>query len=81
MISDHDLAIDQERCGLETKRSINDGREAVGPVMTVAGEAADAGTVPISWTQSGPEGGRNTFDGRQGLMKPEDRCTIMGDAS
>ena len=77
MISDHDLAIDQERCGLETKRSINDGREAVGPVMTVAGEAADAGTVPISWTQSGPEGGRNTFDGRQGSMK-EVRRTIMG---
>ena len=28
--------------------SVNDGREAVGPVMAVAGEAADAGAVPAN---------------------------------
>jgi hypothetical protein len=27
----------------------------------------------ISWTHSEPEGGRDTFDGRHGLMKPEGR--------
>ena len=63
--------------------SVNDGREAVGPVMAVAGEAADARAIPahhqpiavclISWTQSGPDGGRATFDGRHGSMKPEGR--------
>jgi hypothetical protein len=29
-----------------SKRGINDGREAVGPVVAVAGEAADALAVP-----------------------------------
>jgi hypothetical protein len=27
--------------------------------------------------QSGPDGGRATFDGRHGSMKPEGRRTIM----
>jgi len=35
---DHDLAVDQERRCLDAMRGINDGREAVGPVMAVAPE-------------------------------------------
>ena len=35
----------------------------------------------ISWGQSGPDGGRATFDGRHGSMKPEGRCTIVGGGS
>ena len=31
----------------------------------------------ISWTQSGPDGGRSAFDGRHGSMKPEGRRTII----
>jgi hypothetical protein len=37
--SDHRLAIDQERRGFDAEGSINDGREAVGPVRAVASEA------------------------------------------
>ena len=37
----HRLAVDQERLRLEVLRSINDGRETVGPVIAVACEAAD----------------------------------------
>jgi hypothetical protein len=40
------LAVDQERLRPDAERSINDGREAVGPVMAVAGEAADARAIP-----------------------------------
>jgi hypothetical protein len=40
------LAVDQERRGLDAVGSINDGREAVGPVMAVAREAADARANP-----------------------------------
>jgi hypothetical protein len=43
---DHRLAVDQERRCLDAERSINDGREAVGPVMAALGEAADARAVP-----------------------------------
>ena len=42
----HDLAVDQERRGPDAEGGINDGREAVGPVMAVAREAADARTIP-----------------------------------
>ena len=35
---DHDLAVDQERLRLEAECSIDNGREAVSPVMTIAGE-------------------------------------------
>ena len=43
---DHRLAVDQERCGLDAESSVNDGREAVGPVMASAREAADARAIP-----------------------------------
>jgi hypothetical protein len=39
---DHCFAVDQERRCLDAAGSLNDGREAVGPVMAVAGETADA---------------------------------------
>jgi hypothetical protein len=42
---DHRLAIDQERRCLDAEGSIDDGRETIGPVMAVAGEAADAGAI------------------------------------
>ena len=46
---DHRLAIDQKRCGVDAEGGINDGREAIGPVMAAAREAADdAGAVPAS---------------------------------
>jgi hypothetical protein len=40
------LTIDQARRGLEAACSVNDGRETVGPVMTVLGVAADALAIP-----------------------------------
>ena len=39
---DHHLAVDQERLRLEVSGGFDNGREAVGPVMAVAREAADA---------------------------------------
>ena len=64
-------------------RSLDDGREAVGPVVAVARETANARAIPatinrypsclISRTQSGPDGGRTAFDGRQGSMKLEEK--------
>jgi hypothetical protein len=36
------FAADQERRGLDAEGSVNDGREAVVPVMAIAREAADA---------------------------------------
>jgi hypothetical protein len=32
---DHGLAVDQERRRLDAVRSVNDGREAVGPIMAM----------------------------------------------
>src|SRR6478735_10646877 len=46
VVGDHGLAIDQERRGLEAERGIDDGREAVGPVMAAAREASDARAIP-----------------------------------
>jgi len=43
---DDRLAVDQERHCLDAEGSGNDGREAVGPIVAVAGEAADAGAIP-----------------------------------
>jgi hypothetical protein len=43
---DHRLAVDQEGLRLDAERGINDGREAVGPVMAVAREAADPRAIP-----------------------------------
>ena len=42
IMGDHGLAIDQERRRLDAERSVNNGREAVRPVMAVACKAADA---------------------------------------
>ena len=39
---DHVLAVDQERLRLDAAGSVNDGREAVDPIMAVAGKATDA---------------------------------------
>jgi hypothetical protein len=47
-ISQHDrywVAVDKER-GLDAEGSINDGREAVGPIMAATCEAADARAIP-----------------------------------
>ena len=45
----HGLALDQERSGPELSGGFDNSREAVGPVIAVAGEAADdAGAVPAS---------------------------------
>lgn len=35
-----------DRIGLDAERGINDGREAAGPVIPVAGEAADLRAIP-----------------------------------
>jgi hypothetical protein len=43
---DHGLAVDQERRGFEPEGSVDDGREAIGPVMAAAREAADARAIP-----------------------------------
>jgi hypothetical protein len=43
---DNRFAVDQERRRLDAVRSLNDGREAVGPVMAVAREAADPRAIP-----------------------------------
>jgi hypothetical protein len=40
--ANHRLAIDQKRRRLEAESSVNNDREAIGPVMAVAREAADA---------------------------------------
>ena len=40
LTGDHRLAVDQERSRPDAERGINDGGAAVGPVITVAGEAA-----------------------------------------
>jgi hypothetical protein len=44
--ANHDLAVDQERVSLQASGSFDNGREAVGPVVAVAGEAANARAVP-----------------------------------
>jgi hypothetical protein len=38
----HDLAVDQERLRLETSSGFDNHREAVGPVIAIAREAANA---------------------------------------
>ena len=43
---DHHLAVDQERRRLDASSGVNDSREAVGPVMAVAREAANARAIP-----------------------------------
>ena len=65
--------------------------DQVGPVIAVARDAADARAFPahhqpiavvLDFVNPERAGRRSdTFDGRQGSMKPEGRCTIMGDAS
>ena len=49
---DHSLAVDQERLRLEALCSVNNRREAVGPVMAVAGEAARADRLGAPSTDS-----------------------------
>jgi len=44
----HRFAVNQKRCGVDAKGGIYDGREAVGPVMTVAREAPDPRAVPAA---------------------------------
>jgi hypothetical protein len=80
--------VDQERLRLEAGGGFNNSQEAVRPVWLIECEAANARAIPAHHhpiavmfdfvDQSGPEGGRVTFDGRHGLMKPEGRRTIMG---
>ena len=82
----HHLAVDEERRRCNAECSINDGRETVGPVMPVAGEAANPRAIPphhepvaVVFDFVNPERAgrrRSTFDGRHGSMKPEGR-TIM----
>ena len=59
---------------VDAKRGVNDGGEAVVPVMSVAGEAAHAPVIPahhqpvavtldLMDDQIAPDGGRATFDG------------------
>ena len=43
---DHGLAVDQERRCLDAAGSVSDGREAIGPVVAAAREAADPRAVP-----------------------------------
>jgi hypothetical protein len=43
---DHGLAVDQERRRLDAEGRVNDSQEAVGPLIAVAGEAADARAIP-----------------------------------
>ena len=43
---DHGLTVDQERRRLDAEGRVNDSREAVGPLMVVAREAADALAIP-----------------------------------
>ena len=40
------LTINQERCGVDAEGGINDSREAVSPIVAVAGEAADPRAIP-----------------------------------
>ena len=83
------LAVDQKRRRLDAECSVNDGRETVGPIMAVTREAADALAIPAHhqpvavvhdlMNPSGPDGGRPTFDGWHGSMKPEGRRKITED--
>jgi hypothetical protein len=74
------LAVDQARADQERFDRFADEREAIGPVMPVAGQQADAGAIPaapfmrkpsclISCSQPGPEGGFSAGDGRQGAIR------------
>ena len=45
-LGDHRLAVNQERLRLEAERGVNDGREALGPVIAATCEAADPRAVP-----------------------------------
>ena len=45
-MSDHGLAVDHERLRLDDEGILHDGREAVRPVMTVLGEAANPRAIP-----------------------------------
>jgi len=51
LTGDHRLAVDQERSRPDAERGINDGGAAVGPVITVAGEAASG--AGRAWQQPG----------------------------
>ena len=44
--ANHDLAVDQERVSLKASGGFDNGRETVGPIIAVAGEAANAGAIP-----------------------------------
>ena len=44
----HRFAVNQKRCGVDAKGGIYDGREAVGPVMTVTREAPDPNALTVA---------------------------------
>jgi hypothetical protein len=76
----HRLAVDQERRRLDAVCSVDDGREAIGPVMAVAREdpaAPSADSRMLDPINPERDGGRAAFDGRHGSTKPEGRRTIM----
>jgi hypothetical protein len=86
--ANHDLAVDQERVSLKASGGFDNGRKTVSLVVAVAGEAANAQAAPAHHQPvpvvfdfvdpQRPEGGRDTFDGRQGLRKPEGRAMAGG---
>ena len=68
-----DLAVHQERCGLDAAGDLDNSREVVDPVIAVTGEAADTGAsrrtisrLPsclISWTRASRTAFGIPFDG------------------
>ena len=93
VVGDHGLAIDQERRGLEAERGIDDGREAVGPVMAAACEASDARAIPahhqpiavvLDFVNPERAGRRSEhlrrqarFNGAGGSLHDHGRCIVM----
>ena len=89
LAGNHGLSVAQERMRVDAERGVNDGAEAVGPVMTVAGEAVDAPVISahhqavavmLDFVNPQLNGrGTATFVGRRGSIKPEGGRKIMAD--
>jgi hypothetical protein len=63
------LAVNQAGAQPQRTDGLDDEREALGPVVAVAGDEPDAGGIAARH-QPGPEGGFSAGDGRQGNRGP-----------
>jgi hypothetical protein len=73
--ANHDLAVDQERVSLKASGGFDS------EAANAQAAPAHHQPVPVVFDfvdPQRPEGGRDTFDGRQGLRKPEGRAMAGG---